>query len=167
MMPASPLLFFFFCHHSQTRLIFFFKSLLIKKNFSRKQSSWFGTVPWHSPIPSSHSQFPILAADSPPSPKCSQPWDKERGGTQRSSVTSAPNRQRTLNRLPPELRCRNLVTKHRVSTQVAAPNMRKRACDLHVFRLSFHFAHHRCWLGLPLHSLLRQYSSTCQSDDVD
>ncbi len=29
----------------------------------------------------------------------------------------------------------------------SARNMQKRACNVYVFRLSFHFAYHRFWLG--------------------
>ncbi len=35
-------------------------------------------------------------------------------------VHKAPNQQRTLNRLPTDLRCRNFVTKHRLSIKIGA-----------------------------------------------
>ncbi len=35
-------------------------------------------------------------------------------------ATVSPNQQRALNKLPPELRRRNFVTKHRLSTQIGA-----------------------------------------------
>ena len=44
-----------------------------------------------------------------------------------------PNQQRTLNKLPPELRRRNFVAKHRLSMQVGAQTCEKRVCDVYVF----------------------------------
>ena len=52
---------------------------------------------------------------------------------------TAPNQQRTLNKLPTELRCRDFVNNHRLSMQNREPNVRKRACDVYVFQPSFHF----------------------------
>ena len=54
------------------------------------------------------------------------PWTKKkRKGEEGSSIfykpqreQGAPNQQRNLNKLPPELRCRNFVTKHRLSVQI-------------------------------------------------
>ncbi len=65
-------------------------------------------------------------------------------------VDVLPNQQqrRTLNKLPAELRRRNFVAKHRPSMQVGAQTCKKRACNVYIFRPSFHFAYHRCWLGL-------------------
>ncbi len=45
-----------------------------------------------------------------------------------------PNQQRTLNKLPPELRCRNLVNKHRLSIQVGAE--RAKTCMQRVYILT-------------------------------
>ncbi len=60
-----------------------------------------------------------------------------------------PNQQRTLNKLPTELRCRIFFTKHRLSMQIGAK--RAKTCRQQVlyttFQLSFHFAYHRWWLG--------------------
>ncbi len=58
-----------------------------------------------------------------------------------------PNQQRTLNKLPPELRCGNFVTKRRPSTQLGRQTCAKRVRNLYIFRLSFHLACRRCWLG--------------------
>ena len=41
------------------------------------------------------------------------------------------------------------VNKHRLSMQIIAPNVQKRACNVYIFRLSFHLAYHRWWLGSP------------------
>ncbi len=57
-----------------------------------------------------------------------------------------PNQQRTLNKLPSELRCRNFVNKHRLNIQIAAKRQ-KRVCNVYVFQLSFHSAYHHWWLG--------------------
>ncbi len=48
---------------------------------------------------------------------------------------SEPNQQRTLNKLPTELQCRNFVNKHQLSIQV----MQKHVFNVHIFQLSF------CW----------------------
>ena len=51
-----------------------------------------------------------------------------------------PDQQRTLNKLPTDLRCRNFVGKHRLSTQNRCWTCKKkRARNVYVFRLSFHF----------------------------
>ena len=52
-----------------------------------------------------------------------------------------PNQQRTPNKLPTELRCRNFVNKHRLSLQMCTY-----ALCIYI-QLSFHFAYHRWWLG--------------------
>ena len=65
-----------------------------------------------------------------------------------------PNQQCTLNKLPPELRCRNFVDKHRLSMQISTWRAKKRIHSVYMFQLSFHFARHRCWLGSYLHILL-------------
>ncbi len=39
------------------------------------------------------------------------------------------------------------VNKHRLSIQNRGQNVLRRVCNAYVFRLSFHFACHRCWLG--------------------
>ncbi len=57
-----------------------------------------------------------------------------------------PNQQRTLNKLPTELQ----NTKILISTNweyKSAPNMQKHVRNVYMLRLSFHFAHHRWWLG--------------------
>ena len=41
----------------------------------------------------------------------------------------------------------NFVTKHRLSIQIGAKCAKKRVCNMYMFRLSFHFAYHRCCLG--------------------
>ena len=41
-----------------------------------------------------------------------------------------PNQQRTLNKLPPQLRCRNFVNKHRLSIRIGT----KRAKNVHAMR---------------------------------
>ena len=40
-------------------------------------------------------------------------------------LTSLPNQQRTLNKLPTELRCRSFVNKHQLSTQIGAKRAKK------------------------------------------
>ncbi len=40
-----------------------------------------------------------------------------------------------------------VVDKHRLSMQVGTQTCEKRMCNVHIFRLGFHFAHHRWWLG--------------------
>ncbi len=45
-----------------------------------------------------------------------------------------------------------------MSTDLAcksAPNMQRRVCNVYMFRLSFHFAYHRWWLGC------RRHRTTC------
>ena len=59
-------------------------------------------------------------------------------------VCAVPNQQRTLNKLPPELRCRNFVTKHRLSMQIGT----KGVWNVYMF----HFACHRWWLGRGIES---------------
>ena len=59
-----------------------------------------------------------------------------------------PNQQRTLDKLPTELRCRNFVSKH----PTEYTNQRQTCKNVHamctyIFQLSFHFAFHRWWLG--------------------
>ncbi len=39
------------------------------------------------------------------------------------------------------------VSKHRLSIQIGAKRAKKRVCNVYVFRLGFHFAHHCWWLG--------------------
>ena len=56
-----------------------------------------------------------------------------------------PNQQRTLNKLPTELRRRSFVAKHQLSMQIGTK--RAKMCNVYMFRLSFHFAYHRWWLG--------------------
>ncbi len=59
-----------------------------------------------------------------------------------------PDQQRTLSKLPTELRCRHFVNKHRLSTQIGArcaKTCMQYVCN--IFQLSFHFAYHRWWLG--------------------
>ncbi len=59
-----------------------------------------------------------------------------------------PNQQqRTLSKLPPELRCKIFVDKRRLSTQVGAKHVKNLHATCAIFRLSFHFACHHCWLG--------------------
>ncbi len=58
----------------------------------------------------------------------------------------APNQQRTLNKLPTELRCRNFL----ISTDWECklmPNVQKHVRNVYIFQLSFHFTCHRWWLG--------------------
>ncbi len=63
-------------------------------------------------------------------------------------IYCTPNQQRTVDRLPPEFRCRNFVNEHRPSMQVGRQSVRRtRTCNVHAFRLSFHFACHRWRLG--------------------
>ncbi len=52
-----------------------------------------------------------------------------------------PNRQRTLNKLPTELRLKNFVNKHRLSIQNRRQTCKNRLCNVYMFRLSFHFLH--------------------------
>ncbi len=59
-----------------------------------------------------------------------------------------PNQQRTLNKLPTELRCRNFVTKHRLEHTNRYQNVQRLVCNVYMFRLSFHFAFHRWRLGV-------------------
>ncbi len=42
-----------------------------------------------------------------------------------------PNQQRTLNKLPTELRCRNFANKHRLSVQIGTK--RAKTCVQHVY----------------------------------
>ncbi len=58
-----------------------------------------------------------------------------------------PTNNVLLNKLPPELRGRNLVSKHRVSIRIGAQTCEKHVCNVYIFRLSFHFAYQRWWLG--------------------
>ncbi len=51
---------------------------------------------------------------------------------------------------PTDLRRRNFANKHRLSIQKSAPNVQKCACNVYMFRLSFHFACHCWWLGRGL-----------------
>ncbi len=44
------------------------------------------------------------------------------------SKKSLPNQQRTLNEPPSELRCKNLVTKHRLSIQIGAKREKNAMC---------------------------------------
>ncbi len=60
---------------------------------------------------------------------------------------SSPNQQRTLHKLPPELRRRNFVSKHRLSIQKRCQMRKKCVRNVYIFRLSSHFARHRWWLG--------------------
>ena len=48
------------------------------------------------------------------------------------SPLCAPNQQRTLNKPPPELRCKIFATKHRLSMRVGRPNVQERACDAYM-----------------------------------
>ncbi len=61
--------------------------------------------------------------------------------------TTIPNRQRTLNKLPSELRCRNFCyqapTEHASRCQTCEKCVR----NAYVFRLSFHFACHPLVVG--------------------
>ncbi len=52
----------------------------------------------------------------------------------------APNQQRTLNKLPTELRRRNFVNKHRPSMQIGANHARTCMHCVIYFELSFRFA---------------------------
>ncbi len=62
-----------------------------------------------------------------------------------------PNQQRTLHKLPPELRRTNFVTKHRLSMQIAAQTCKKRVPNVYTCSdLSSHFAYRRWWLGARL-----------------
>ncbi len=47
-----------------------------------------------------------------------------------------PNQQRTLNKLPTDPRCRNFVTKRRLSIQVGVKCAKKHVCNVYVFQLS-------------------------------
>ena len=66
------------------------------------------------------------------------------------SNSAPPSQQQTLNKLPTELRGRNFVSKHRLSMQSRRRTCKKktRVRNVCVFRLSFHFACHRWWLGV-------------------
>ncbi len=59
-----------------------------------------------------------------------------------------PNQQHTLNKLPPQLQCRNVVkvTKHQLSLQIGAKSAN--AHILYIFQLTLHFAYYRWWLGM-------------------
>ncbi len=59
-----------------------------------------------------------------------------------------PDQRRTLNGLPPELRCRNFVDKHRPSMRIGRQTCRNVYHNVCVFRLSFHFAFHPLVVGL-------------------
>ena len=61
-----------------------------------------------------------------------------------------PNQQRTLNKLPTELRSRNFVDKHRLGI-TNQPQTCKNLYAKYIFQLSFHFAYHRWWLGTLFH----------------
>ncbi len=54
---------------------------------------------------------------------------------------------RTLEKLPPELRCRNFAyqtpTEHTNRRQI----VQKHVCNVRMLGLSFHFAYHHWWLG--------------------
>ncbi len=65
-------------------------------------------------------------------------------------ILYVPNQQRTLNKLPPELRRRNFVKKHRLNIANRRPNVQNCVRNVYLFRLSFHFACHRWWLGSQL-----------------
>ncbi len=73
--------------------------------------------------------------------RCLLPWKRLTAIAfpSRNDVINLPNQQRTLNKLPTELRRRNFVDEHRLSMQNWCPNMQKRACTVHVLQLSFHF----------------------------
>ncbi len=71
----------------------------------------------------------------------------------------APNQQRTLSKLPTELRRRNFVNKRRLSMQIGTQTCENTCATCTVFRLSFHFAYHRCWLGRTLYSAQGQNGS--------
>ncbi len=58
-----------------------------------------------------------------------------------------PNQQRTLNKLPTELRCRNFANNHRLGAQICAKRAKTCVQSVYVLRTSFHFACHRRWLG--------------------
>ena len=47
---------------------------------------------------------------------------------------------------PSDWDCRNFVNKHQLSIQM--PNVQRRACNVYVFRLRFHFAYRHWWLGI-------------------
>ena len=55
---------------------------------------------------------------------------------------------------PPELRCRNFVDKHWLSTQNRCQACKKRARNVRTFRLSFHIACHHLVVGVVLFVLL-------------
>ncbi len=59
-----------------------------------------------------------------------------------------PNQRRTLDELPPELRCRNFVNNHRPSMRIGAErgtNVCTQTCT--TFRLSSRYACHSWWSG--------------------
>ncbi len=58
-----------------------------------------------------------------------------------------PNQQRTLNKLPTELRCRNFDKYAPTELTNRVPDLQKRVGNVYIFQLSFHFACHRWWLG--------------------
>ncbi len=62
-------------------------------------------------------------------------------------IPGEPNQQRTLNKLPTELRCRNFVVKHRLSMQIGGQACKRRVRNVYACQPSFHFAYHRWWLG--------------------
>ncbi len=58
-----------------------------------------------------------------------------------------PNQQCTLNKLPTELQCRNIVNEHRPSIQICAKHAKTCTQCVYIFRLSLYFAFHYWWLG--------------------
>ena len=65
-----------------------------------------------------------------------------------------PDQQRTLNNLPIELRCRNLVTEHRLHEHANRCQRCKKVYATCVFQLRFHFAYHPWWLGMCVDRVL-------------
>ena len=64
-----------------------------------------------------------------------------------ASPGSTPSQQCTLHKLPPELWCRNFDPWSATGHTSRCPTVRKRACNVCIFQLSFYFAYHKWWLG--------------------
>ena len=62
-------------------------------------------------------------------------------------LSLSPNQQRTLNKLPTDLRCRNCVNKASTQHTNLRQTCKNRVCNVYIFQLSFRFAYYGWWLG--------------------